>query len=226
MAEGQGEQIAIWNANTAVERMLKELNTNEFQLYLTGGGNFRYSIYPEYKANRPAERPQYLKAVKEHLVKEWGAVLAEGCEADDLIGVDATQADLDEREVLLVHIDKDIDQIPGLHYKWEQRGKVKGVAWTKPAERYYVSPQEGLKFFYMQLLMGDKADNVIGINGIGPKKAEQALKGLTTEWEFYEAVQSFYDSDERLLMNGQCLWIWKRMNQLWEPPTKTIELEK
>lgn len=223
MAEGQGEQIAIWNANDAVEKKLKELNTNEYQLYLTGGGNFRYNIYPEYKANRPPDRPTHLKAVKEHLIREWGAVLAEGCEADDLIGVDATQADLEEREVIIVHIDKDINQIPGLHYRWEQRGRVKDKEWSKPAERYYVSPLEGLRFFYEQLLVGDRADNIFGVDGIGPVKAEKLLKDCLNEEEMFVVVSNQYDSDERLLMNGQCLHIWKRMNEIWQPPGQKLD---
>jgi DNA polymerase-1 len=223
MAEGQGENIAVWNANDAVEKKLKELNTNEFQLYLTGGGNFRYNIYPEYKANRPPERPTHLKAVKEHLVREWGAVLAEGCEADDLIGVDATLADLHEREVIIVHIDKDINQIPGLHYKWEQRGKSKGKEWVVPAKRYHVSPLEGLRFFYEQLLIGDVADNIIGVRGIGPKRVGKYLDHLTDEKDMYEAVLAEYDSEERLIMNGQCLWIWKKMGEIWQPPGQKQE---
>lgn len=208
--------------------MLAELNTNEFQFYLTGGGNFRYGIYPEYKANRPPERPEHLMAVKNHLIKEWGAVLAEGCEADDLIGVDATQADLDEREVLIVHIDKDIDQIPGVHYKWEQSGVAVSkngnrTPWVKPARRYHISPLEGLRFFYEQLLIGDKADNIHGVRGIGPVKAAAALKDCITEEEMFVVVSNYYDLDERLIMNGKCLWIWKRMGEIWQPPGQRDE---
>lgn len=219
MAEGQGEQIAIWNANTALERMLAELNTNvDFQLYLTGAGNFRYTIYPEYKGNRVQARPEHLIAVKQHLVNKWGACLAEGCEADDLISVDACQANKDEREVLIVHVDKDLDQIPGVHYNWEMSGSINGKRWLKPARRYHISPQEGLKFFYRQLLTGDTADNIKGVKGIGPKKADKILEGLTEECDLLNAVRNYYSSDEELLMNGQCLWLWKEMNGIWQLP--------
>ena len=208
MAEGQGEQIAVWNANSSIETLLKDLNTSEFQLYLTGEGNFRYNVYPEYKANRlKMQRPTYLKLVKEHLMREWGAFLSEGCEADDMIGVDTMQAHADEREVIVVHIDKDIDQIPGVHYNF--RKKI----------RYIVSPNDGCRFFYYQMLVGDTADNIKGVKGIGPKKAEKILEGLTEECDLFNAVKDYYSSDEELLMNGQCLWIWKKMNDIWQLPS-------
>lgn len=212
VTEGQSEQIAIWTVNDSIEKLLVELNTNEFQLYLTGEGNFRYSVYPEYKAHRSKmQRPTHLKLLKEHMVKEWGAVLSEGCEADDLIGVDTMQAHADEREVLVVHIDKDIDQIPGLHYN--PRKKL----------RYHVSPLDGLRFFYYQLLVGDTADHIKGAPGIGPKKAEKALKGLTEEWDLFQACSALYPDEESLLINGQCLWIWKKMNDIWSIPKDIIE---
>lgn len=212
MAEGQGEQIAIWNVNTAIEGLLKDLNTSEFQLYLTGDSNFRYAIYPEYKANRAKlQRPSALKVVKQHMMKEWGACMSEGCEADDMLGVDTMQAHQDEREVVLVHIDKDLDQIPGLHYNFRKK------------TRYHVSPLDGLRFFYYQLLVGDTADNIKGVKGIGPKKAEKILQGLTEECDLLNAVRDYYSSDEELLMNGQCLWIWKKMDDIWQIPQKSGE---
>jgi DNA polymerase-1 len=210
MAEGQGEQIAIWNANYAIESLLRDINTsnnNEYQLYLTGENNFRYNVYPEYKANRiKMQRPTYLPAVRQHMMEKWGAFMSEGCEADDMLGVDAHQADLDEREVLLVHIDKDIDQIPGKHYN------------PRKKTTYYVSPIEGLRFFYYQLLVGDSADHIKGAKGIGPKKAEKILEGLTSECDLLNAVRNYYSSDEELLMNGQCLWLWRTMGDTWQIP--------
>ena len=220
MAEGQGENIAIWNSNTALEKMLEELNTNnEFQLYLTGAGNFRYTVYPEYKGNRVQPRPAHLMAVKQHLKEKWGAAIAEGCEADDLISVDACQANKEGREVLLVHVDKDLDQIPGVHYQWKMSGQVNGKRWVKEARRYHISPLDGLRFFYTQLLTGDRADNIKGVKGIGPAKAEKILEGLTEECDLLNAVRNYYSSDEELLMNGQCLWLWKEMNGTWKIPS-------
>lgn len=203
-AEGQGEQIACWNANAMVEDTLRKLNTRDFQLYLTGEGNFRYQIYPEYKANRiKMQRPAYLQAVKSHLVAEWGAVVAQGCEADDLLGIEQCQA---EDETIIVSIDKDLDQIPGWHYN------------PKKEIEYIISPLDGLRFFYYQLLVGDTADNIKGALGIGPKKATKILEGLSDEYSMYLAVRDQYRSDEELIMNARCLYIWHKEDDEWTPP--------
>lgn len=205
VAENENEQIARWNANTMVLDTLRKLNTEEYQLYLTGDNNFRYSIYSEYKANRlKMQRPQYLPMVRQHLLDEWGAYMSDGCEADDMLGVDQLAA---EEPTIICSIDKDLDQIAGWHYN------------PRKETTYLVSPLEGLRFFYYQLLVGDTADNIKGVKGIGPKKAEKILEGLTTEKEMFEAVANVYPSEEEMLMQGQVLWIWKRKDDIWRFPT-------
>lgn len=205
VAENENEQIARWNANTMVLDTLRKLNTEEYQLYLTGDNNFRYSIYPEYKANRlKMQRPQYLPVVRQHLMDEWGAFMSDGCEADDMLGVDSIAA---EDETILCSIDKDLDQIVGWHYN------------PRKETTYLVSPLEALRFFYYQLLVGDTADNIKGVKGVGPKKAEKILDGLVTEKEMFEAVRDAYDNEEEMLMNGKVLWIWKQPDDIWRFPT-------
>ncbi len=213
MAEGQSEQIACWNFNAAIEKLLADLNVPEYRMYCTGPNNFRYRVYPEYKSGR-AQDPTYREAVKQHAVRNWGAVLSDGCEADDLLGVDQCQALLrDEEETMICSIDKDLLQIPGWNYSPEITRK--GVV-VRPAKRRLVSPQDGLRFFYMQLLTGDITDNIKGVPGIGPKKAEKILEGLTTKEEMYEAVSTYYSCEEELQMNAKVLFIWQQMNDNWE----------
>ena len=133
---------------------------DKWQLYLTGSNNFRKQVSAEYKANRTAPKPEHLPAARQHLIEQWGAVVAEGEEADDAIAIEATKLNGD---FVIISIDKDFKQIPGYHYNFVKR------------EHFFVTPEEGLRFLYMQILMGDTADNVIGLKGIGPKKAEAAL---------------------------------------------------
>ena len=59
-----------------------------WRLHLTGGNNFRHdvAVTAVYKGNRADKpKPKHLKALREHLVKTWGAVVAEGQEADDAV---------------------------------------------------------------------------------------------------------------------------------------------
>ncbi len=75
--------------------------------------------------------------------------------------------------------------------------------------------------FYKQILTGDAADNIIGLQGIGPVKADKLLNELITEEELYAACVAAYDGDEeRVLENARLLWLRRSEGQQWQPPTK------
>jgi DNA polymerase-1 len=209
MAEGQDERNAIWNLNNGLDALLAAWNITDYQLFVTGEGNFRYQIYPEYKGNRPKERPQHLHACKSHLVHEFGALCSNGREADDEIGIAAYKHLELGDDYTIVSIDKDLNMIEGLHYSPEitRGGKV-----VKEARRYHVSPTDAIRFFYYQLLVGDTTDNIKGVAGVGKVKAERALSGLTTERDLYDVVQGLYGSEEEMEMNAKVLWIWRKEN--------------
>lgn len=67
----------------------------------------------------------------------------------------------------MVTIDKDMDQIPGLHYHWVKD------------EEYVMTPPEAAKCLARQCITGDMTDNIRGIQGIGPQKAEDYLVSAT-----------------------------------------------
>lgn len=199
---------AIYNVNDILNKLFAELNVIDYKLYLTGDTNFRYSIYPEYKAQRlKVPKPEFLKDVRTHLLNDWDAVLSEGCEADDLLGIDQHIYIQNGIESRIVSIDKDLDQIIGNHYN------------PKHKREYIISPNDSIRFFYYQLLVGDSADNIKGALGIGPKKAEKILQNCVTEREHYEAVREYFSCDEELELNAQVLWIWRKQNDRWVCPT-------
>jgi 5'-3' exonuclease len=220
VTEGTSPELAIYEMNRGVDSILLALNAgSDYKFYVTGENNFRYKIYPEYKANRlKMQRPTFLQACKTYLINEWGAINSEGCEADDLIGIAQTECNDNEIESCISSIDKDLDQISGWHY---HPGIKRGGEYIREPRRYLVSPVEALTFFYYQLLVGDTADNIKGAAGIGPVKAKKALEGLTGERELYEAVRDYYSSDEELVMNARCLWIAKYKIDEWRIPDQT-----
>jgi hypothetical protein len=111
-------------------------------------------------------------------------------------------------------IDKDLKQIPGKHYNWRKD------------EFDIVSPVDGLRSFYRNLLIGDTADNIFGVDGIGKVKAGRIINDLDNEEDMFRAVQALYNNDARLLMNGQCMWLWRKEDDLWRfPPVTEIESE-
>jgi 5'-3' exonuclease len=181
----------------------------DYQVYLTGRSNFRHEIaktHP-YKANRKdVPKPTHLGLVRNYLVEEWGAIVSDGEEADDLIAIEATRLG---PTTIVASVDKDMLQIPCRHYNF-----VKGE-WTE------VDEFGGLKFFYQQILTGDAADNIKGIYGIGPKKAEKILDGCENEDDLWEAVLKAYDGNlDRVVENARLLWLRREEGQIWQPPDK------
>jgi hypothetical protein len=209
----EGVTAALFTVDSIVVDALLHCDDGEvfydkWKLFLTGSNNFRKQIATTvpYKGNRTAPKPEHLPAVREHLVKQWGAVITEGQEADDAIAIEATT---NVGACVIISIDKDFRQVPGHHYNFVKR------------EHFYVTPESGLRFLYMQILMGDTADNIIGISGVGPKRAEALLEGYTEEMDMYNACVEAYDGNEdRVIENAQLLYLRRKENELWLPPNK------
>jgi hypothetical protein len=134
-------------------------------------------------------------------------------EADDLLAI------RQRNNTILCSIDKDLDQVEGWHYRWEQtrKGEVVGEA-----KLYKIDADQGLRNFYAQLIIGDTTDNIRGVAGSG-KKAARVLDSCETEEEMFNAVREMYGNDEEMLMNGQVLWMVRELDSdglpiLWRFP--------
>lgn len=174
-------------------------------LYLTGGGNFRYELatIKPYKGHR-GEKPKHLAGVREHLEDKWNAEVITGEEADDAIAKKATEL---KGNCIIASIDKDFLQVPSTFYNFTKK------EWTD------VSETMGNRFFYIQLLTGDTADNIQGVKGIGPKKAEKIYEGCTSELDYYRKALEAYKGDlDALVENARLLWLRRYDEQMWEPP--------
>lgn len=211
VSEGQSAELARYNVIQSIESIFYQLNSEDYTLYLTGDKNYRYEVYPEYKANRKQARPQFLTDVRDYVQHNYNVILSDGIEADDEVSIDAKILSDYDTDFIVVHIDKDLDQIVGKHFN------------PKKVSEYIVSPLDAMRFFYYQMLVGDAADNVKGAMGIGPKKAEKILAGLTTEIDLYNAVKAHYGCEEELKMNADVLWIQKERGVLWSPPVEATE---
>ncbi len=199
------EDVAITTMASFLEEILMvDLNLNSWQIFLTGKTNYRKDIATTapYKGNRPAEKPAHLEMLRNYLVTSWGALISENEEADDCIAIKATEL---YDDCIIVSIDKDFKQVAGWHYNFVKK------------EKFFVSEEQGLQFFYKQILMGDKADNIVGIKGVGPVKADKMLAKASTEQEML-AVCLEALGEERTLENGQLLWLRRFPGQLWTFP--------
>ena len=192
MGEETNLGILHFRINEMMDQILSKTEANSFMVFLTGQDNFRRKIYPEYKANRPQEKPQWWKEAREFLVSEFNAYIVDGQEADDALAINQTT------HTVICSIDKDLLQVPGKHFNFVKD------------EWYDIDYYEGLYRFYKQCLMGDRSDNIRGVAGIGDKKADKILKECFTETELFNAVRDTYGNDEEFLMNARCLWIRRK----------------
>lgn len=180
---------------------------DSWQIYLTGPANFRNTLAKTavYKGNRSQPKPKHLPVVRQHLLKEWKAVLSKGEEADDAIAIEATKLN---HQCCIISIDKDFMQVPCHIFNPVKR------------EHHFIAPFDGLRSFYKQILTGDAVDNVVGVNGIGPVKAAKLLEECTTERQMYEAcLEAFEWNEERVIENGQLLWLRRKEKEIWTPPS-------
>ena len=209
-SEGESEGIAISRMATFVEDLIMMPEIGDYQGYLTGSNNYRKEIAKEapYKGNRTAPKPQHYELLREYLVKSWGFEMVDGQEADDAIGIKAYT--LDVNDYMIYSIDKDLDMIRGWHYNFNKDHK------------YFVDEDDTLRTFYKQVLTGDRVDNIPGLKGIGPKKADKILGDSLTETELFTAVLAAYNGDIlRMTEMGQLLWIRRKENELWQPPSSS-----
>lgn len=204
--------------NTAIETMavfLEDLlmfdlvDCEGHELFLTGKTNFRYdvAVTEPYKGNRKdKKKPKHLPLLREYLQTAWGATVSEGQEADDDIAIRATEL---KDNCIIVSIDKDFKQVPGWHYNFVKK------------EKSYVKPEDGLRFFYKQILMGDAADNIKGLHLVGDVRATKMLAKAKTEIELYQCCVEAMGK-ERVLENARLLWLRREANQVWEPPDEKV----
>jgi len=191
-----------------VDKVFPDCFADRWQLFLTGKGNFREQVATTavYKGNRTSPKPEHLPALREHMIKEWGASVAEGQEADDAIAIEGTTL---LNKCVIVSLDKDLDQVEGWHYNF-----VKKVG-------YNITPEEGMYRFYKQILTGDSADNIIGIRGVGPVTADKLLSEATDEMEMYSiCLEQYEGNEERVIENARLLWLRRYEDELWQPPMK------
>ena len=146
-----------------------------------GGSAVRNEMFPEYKANRDAT-PEAIKIAVPYiqaLLKAMHIPIIEvaGFEADDLIGTIAKQAEKENYQVFMVTPDKDFAQLVSENifmYKPARMGN--GIEiWGVPevlAKFEITNPLQVIDFLGM---MGDAADNIPGLPGVGEKTAKKFL---------------------------------------------------
>ena len=198
VTENESESIALHQVDELMSRILSDTLANEYKAFLTGEGNFRRTINPDYKANRKDKpKPKHLKICQDFLQEEWNAEWCVGYEADDALGINATD------KTIICSIDKDLLMIPGLHYNFVKQMFID------------VNELSGIKHFWKQMLIGDTSDNIKGVDKIGPVKAAKLIDYQEYEMDMFKTVYDIYQDRSRFEMNADCLWIWRKEGETW-----------
>ena len=192
-----------------IREIVTQVGATEYRSFLSGPRNWRKDLYPLYKANRKQEPPKWLQQAKEYLIVQFDAEMSDGLEADDEIGI----AKASNPEAVIASIDKDFRQFSGRIYDFVK------------AESFFIDPVSATQFFYQQLLLGDKTDNVPGFDG---KPRQRPTKQIEYWWgvleetpderDMYELVYDAYDQGGGdFELTSQLLYIWRKNPDHWRP---------
>ncbi|HDZ37621.1 MAG TPA: DNA polymerase I [Marinobacter sp.] len=141
------------------------------------GKTFRHDLYEDYKANRPPMPDDLAMQIEpiHQMVKAMGLplLIVEGVEADDVIGTLADEATSKGIDVVVSTGDKDMAQLVSDHVTLintmtETRMDRDGVK-----NKFGVRPDQIIDYL---ALVGDKVDNIPGVNKCGPKTAVKWLE--------------------------------------------------
>jgi len=140
------------------------------------GKTFRDEIYPEYKAHRPS-MPADLAIQIEPLqacirAMGWPLLIVEGVEADDVIGTLAKQAVSENMQCIISTGDKDITQLVNPFITLVNTMNNEMLDEAGVCAKFGVPPERMLDYL---ILVGDSADNVPGVEKVGPKTAVKWL---------------------------------------------------
>jgi 5'-3' exonuclease len=198
--------------NTTFTDITNSLFTKDYVMAMGGPDNYRIDLYSEYKRSASrvkskSNKPDWFDDLKSWTVEFYdGCIITDNCEADDMVRIWAVEAKKANIQHCVVTIDKDLDCIPGTHYN------------PRTKQIYQIDKEWADYFYWKQLLMGDSVDNIPGIYGIGPKKAEGILKGAKNKKERIKRIcREYHDAYgeegfNSMLLNGKLLHIWRHIN--------------
>lgn len=176
--------LVVWRIDSRLAQILEATQAETWEGFLTGEGNFRdqvATILP-YKGKRNRqERPFWYRDIYNYLSEYYPVTVVVGKEADDEI------ADRHSKEsTIICSRDKDFRQLEGWHYSWPGYKQ-------EEKSTYYIDFISGRRFLYYQLLVGDTADNILGLYGVGDKSTlVTALQTMDTEEELRSHVLDQY----------------------------------
>jgi DNA polymerase-1 len=169
---------AVKGVINMIRSLIKEYPDSHIAIVFDAKGKtFRNEIYPEYKAHRPPMPDELRSQIKpiHEIVRAMGLPLLviDGVEADDVIGTLASQANQHGIDTLISTGDKDLSQLVSPHVTLINTMTSEVLDGEGVQNKFGVTPEQFIDYL---ALVGDKADNIPGVPGVGPKTAVKWLQ--------------------------------------------------
>lgn len=207
---------------SVMSAIIKNTNADRAKVYLSGESNFRTKVakMKPYKGNRSADRPEFYEYARQYVLNHYDCEVSDFCEADDLLAMnlavqyEKSKAVMNPRacNFICCTIDKDLRTVPGWHYNIAKKTLI------------WITNLQAARLFYTQMLMGDTADNIGGIYGIGAIGAADRLHKAKTPMELEKIVAKVYQVHyergnwiEPFLETGRLLHMQRHPGELWVP---------
>lgn len=182
---------------------------------------FRHEEFKDYKATRdkaPSELNYQFGILKDILdslnVKHMDI---DGYEADDIVGTYARLASEEGLETIIITGDKDYFQLIDKNVKvyLTRKGISNMVEYTIDSikEEFDLSPKQLID---VKGLMGDKSDNIPGVDGIGPKKAVNYIQKYGSIEGLYENIDEITGkkTKERLIESEAIAYMSRKIGTI------------
>ena len=167
---------AIHGFLKAFNKILEDYNPKYVGLVFDARGkNFRHEIYKEYKANRspmPAELSEQIPVLYEILkLLGYPPIIIKGVEADDVIGTLSRKFNK-INNIKIFSGDKDFAQLVNKKVMLVNPISLDEMNSIGVKKKYDIDPSQIIDYL---ALMGDKADNIPGVSGVGGKTASRLI---------------------------------------------------
>ena len=192
------ETSAIFGfTNSLLEILRKENPSHIAVVFDTKKPTERHIDFPEYKAHRDA-MPEGISIALPYIDKLLNALkipklFMDGYEADDVIGTIAKKAEKNGFQVFMMTSDKDFAQLvsenifmyrPGNEWQPTETWGIKEVL-----DKFQIKRVDQVIDFLA--MMGDAADNIPGISGVGKKTAQKFIND-------YDSVEGLFANTDQL----------------------------
>lgn len=203
----------------------------KFMCIFSGTGNFRFDVAStqKYKGNRDGfEKPEHWSTVNDYLKENYPNAVVNDREADDYLAERQRRSG----NTIICTRDKDLLVTPGWHYRWSCGENQPEVP------PHFVSEWEAWFNFFVQCLIGDTTDNILGCGerrptsragkkvlwrfGVGKKSARALLENCHNQYAMYQTVRMEYyklfgeDWEWKLLENARLLFVGQRADDLFD----------